>query len=765
MNQRLAAAQAALNSGRAADAIENLAAAIEADPAQPAGVYRTLLVQLYQAGRYAEGERWGAAGVERFPRDFELWNTLGVLRRRLKRLPEAMQALDAAAKLNPANPAAQVNRGNVLMDMREFVRAEQVFAKLVRKEPRSAEYQRQLGRSLLGQGKRDAALMRLRLAVTLRKDAIDAWLDLIAFFNEELRSQEAEEIADKALAANPGNPRILESKASVIRRSGQLRRAEAFLLDLLPAHENAAWLHYQLGSGISEYDRDRGNVHMRKAVELDPSVLDARFALIESLERTRTGDEGANIEEAYDLTRAAIAQDLASLSPSHLKVAFEVLIRVCAFDEIARLGAMGELGRTWADAGKHTALLKLLGQVRTPQDRFDLLEHHQIWGRAQEGRAAARPIKPPAPRASDGRIRLGFMSSDLRRHPVGYFSLPLFEHIDRERFDVFCYSFYQGELDATQNFITKQVAAYRWNPDISAPEAAQVIADDQLDILFELGGSTHMNKLEVMAYRPAPLQASWLGYPHSAGLSTIDYLVIDPYLMPDPPELLPEEPMVMPKTWLALGRLAFPEGYVIDPQPPGAREGVITFGTANNPYKYGPEMLSAWARVVAAVPGSRFLFVRPEGGSKSFRSNILAHFEAEGVAADRVIFEAVRGAHMPHYNRIDIALDTFPQTGGTTTCEAAWMGVPTVTLIGSAIFERMSYSVLTNAGLGDLCTRNVEDFVATAVALAADRARIADLRANLRDRLKASPLGQTEQFAKDFYDMVARTVETAKIKA
>jgi tetratricopeptide (TPR) repeat protein len=124
MNQRLAAAQAALNSGRAADAIENLAAAIEADPAQSVGVYRTLLVQLYHAGRYAEGERWGAAGIERFPRDFELWNTLGVLRRRLKRLPEAMLALEAAAKLNPANPAAQVNRGNVLMDMREFVRAE-----------------------------------------------------------------------------------------------------------------------------------------------------------------------------------------------------------------------------------------------------------------------------------------------------------------------------------------------------------------------------------------------------------------------------------------------------------------------------------------------------------------------------------------------------------------------------------------------------------------------------------------------------------------
>lgn len=764
MNQLLAAAQAALDSGRAADAIENLVAAIEADPVQPAGVYRTLLVQLYQAGRYAEGERWGAAGVERFPRDFELWNTLGVLRRRLKRLPEAIRALDTAAKLSPANPAAHVNRGNVLMDMREFVRAEEVFAKLVRKEPRNAEYQRQLGRSLLGQGKRDAALMRLRLAVTLRKDAIDAWLDLIGFFNEEQRSQEAEEIADKALAANPGNPRILESKAAVIRRSGQLRRAEAFLLELLPEHENAAWLHYQLGSGISEYDRDRGNVHMRKAVELDPSILDARFALIESLERTRTGDEGANIEEAYELTRAALTQDMAAFSPSHLKVAFEVLIRVCAFDEIAKLGSMGTLGRAWADSGKHTALLKILGQVRTPQDRLELLENHQIWGRAQEARAAARPIKPPAPRTPDGRIRLGFMSSDLRRHPVGYFSLPLFEHIDRERFDVYCYSFYQGALDATQDFITKQVAAYRWNPDINAPEAAQVIADDQLDILLELGGSTHMNKLEVMAYRPAPLQASWLGYPHSAGLSTIDYLIVDPFLMPETPELLIEKPMMMPKSWIALGRLAFPE-HPIEAGPPHAREGVITFGTANNTYKYGPEMLAAWARVVAAVPGSRFLFVRPEGNSRTFRRNVLAHFESQGVAAERVLFEPVRGAHMPHYNRIDIALDTFPQTGGTTTCEAAWMGVPTVSLVGPTLFERLSYSILVNSGLGDLCVTTVDDYVAKAVELAADRPRIAHLRANLREQLKASPLGQTEQFARDFYDLVARTVEAAKVKA
>jgi len=756
MNERLAAAQAALNSGQAADAIENLIAAIEVDPTQTVQVYRVLLVQLYQAARYEEGERWGAMGAQRYPRDYDLLNTLGVVRRRLKQYPEAVLTFDQAIKQRPNDAAAQQNRGNVLLDMGEYVRAEQVFAKLARKDPRNADYQRQIGRALLGQRKLEAGFVRLRQAVSLKKDFIDAWLDMLGHLNEAGRYREGEELADKALAGNPGQPRLLEAKVTIIRRSGQLRRAEALLLELMPQYENQAWLHYQLGTVISDWDRTRGNIHIRKAVELDPTKLDYLVALIESLERTRTGDEGANIDESYELTRKAFA--LGGFTPTHKKVLNEVLVRVCAFDETAQLGDFATLGRSWAETNKHTALLKQLPRVRTMDDRLELMEQHRIWGRLTEASAAELPIsRPKGPRPSS-KIRLGLMSSDLRRHPVAYFAQPLFEHLDRERFEVFCYSYYQGKEDSLQTRIASQVTAFRWTPDISPRDAAQMIADDQLDLLMELGGTTHMNKLEVMAFSPAPRQASWLGYPHSAGLSTIDYLMVDPFMMPDPPELMLEKPMMMPKSWIALGGLAFPETHIIDPQAPHLRQGAITFGTANNPYKYSPEMLEAWARVVASVPGSRFLFVRPEGTSKHFRRNILSHFEAHGVSPDRVIFEAVRAQHMPHYNRIDIALDPFPQTGGTTTCEAAWMGVPTVTLVGPSIFERMSYSVLSNAGLSDLCTRTVDDYVATAIRLAGDPERIQDLRRNLRERLKASPLGQTEAFARDFYDLAARTV-------
>ncbi|MBS0333843.1 MAG: hypothetical protein JSS35_13835, partial [Proteobacteria bacterium] len=381
------------------------------------------------------------------------------------------------------------------------------------------------------------------------------------------------------------------------------------------------------------------------------------------------------------------------------------------------------------------------------------------WGENVEKAAARRPIRRPKPRAPDGKIRLGFLSSDLRAHPVGYFALPLFEHVD-PRFEIYCYSFFQGErADQMQEFFASKSKAYRWDPELSLPNAAQMIADDQLDMLIELGGSTHMNRLDLMAWKAAPRQASWLGYPHSAGLSTIDYLVTDPYNTPPRRDLLIEQPLMMPKSWIALGRMVFSDKHEIAPGVPQDRSGRITFGTANNPHKYNRETIALWAAVLRAVPDSRFLFVRPEGSGATFCANLRREFEAGGVSGDRVDFHPVRGAHMPVYNEIDITLDPVPLTGGTTTTESLWMGVPVVSLIGEAFFERLSYSILVNSGVGDLATPDKDEYVRIAAALAADHARRLSLRHGLRQQMRDGPLGQTEQFAKDFYDLIARTVQ------
>ena len=285
-----------------------------------------------------------------------------------------------------------------------------------------------------------------------------------------------------------------------------------------------------------------------------------------------------------------------------------------------------------------------------------------------------------------------------------------------------------------------------------------MIAEDQIDMLIELGGTTHMNKLDVMSYRPAKLQASWLGYPHSAGLETIDYLVCDPYTAPPRLDLLVEKPLLMPRSWIALGRMVFSEDHVIEPGLPQDKTGRITFGTANNPHKYNRGMFQLWSKVLLATPGSEFLFIRPEGGTAAFRKNIHAQFEMNGVDPARIKFNAVRGRHMPVYNQVDITLDTVPLTGGTTTTEALWMGVPVISLIGEAFFERLSASIMANSNVGDLATTDPDEFVRIAAALAGDRARRLEMRQNLREWMKAGPLGQTEQFAADFYDMIARTV-------
>lgn len=759
--ERFAEAEAAFKAGDAGRGIALTEAELEADPKAPLALYKNLGGLLFRKQLYAQTERWMRTAVEVYPRDLDLWNFLGVALRRLERHDEAIKALTQAEKLNPRSAAVLSNKGNVYNDVKNGPASVETFTKLVRLQPTVAEYQRGLGRGHWYSGDLDKAVMRFNLATKLKPDLTDAWLDLTAVTSDHKGPLEALPIFDRAIAANPDNIKLREAKGMALRRSGRLREAETYFTEQLALHGDQAWIHFNLGGTIIDYDRPRGNAHLEKAVELEPTKVDYRLALAESLGRTRYGDESEHLERAYEVLKGAISEG-ETLAAAPLKVAMEIIVRLADYDRIDALGSFTEIGDRWVAAGRHTALLSHLARVRTPQDRLELVAMHRRWGEMVDTAVAKWPVRRPGPRPDNGKIRVGFMSSDLRAHPVAYFAMPLFQHYDRSRFEVYCYSYYEGETeDVTQKRITELVDVFRWRKDVGDHDAAQMIADDQLDMLIELGGSTHMNKIRVMAFKPAPLQASWLGYPHSAGLATIDHLILDPYVCPPNRELVIEEPLKMPRSWIAMGEMAFPQRPITETIPQ-TRNGFLTIGTANNPYKYSREMVRTWARVTAAIPDSRFMFVRPESGTPSFRKNITALFEAEGVAPERLRFEDVRGAHMPFYNEMDMSLDTFPQTGGTTTCEALWMGVPVVTLVGDAMFERLSYSILTNAGLPDLCAQSEDEFVQIALKLANDPARRQELRTGLRGMLRASPLGQTQQFAADFYEMIQGAVDRAK---
>jgi predicted O-linked N-acetylglucosamine transferase (SPINDLY family) len=491
-------------------------------------------------------------------------------------------------------------------------------------------------------------------------------------------------------------------------------------------------------------------------VRLEPNNPDALAELADSLDRTRGPEEATNIAAAYAVARRRLA--LGGDMLAHARGISSIFNRACDFDAAAAVGSFETLTRHWAETGFISALHYQMAQVGSDAQRRLLLEAHRSWGASIDAQAARAPIARPAVRGNRAKIRLGLMSSDLRNHPVSYFALPLIEGYDRERFELFCYSWNSGAADGVQNRIAALCDGFRLAPSISDRDAARLIAADGLDMLIELGGTTYMNKLNVMAYKPAPVQASWLGYPHSAGPASIDYILVDPYINPPDPTLLIEQPLVLARSWVVLGTLGFHDRLLIEPGTPEQRAGHLTFGTMNNPYKFTRAVIEAWARIVASVPDAHFLFVRPEADGSAFQANIRAIFAAAGVAGERVEFTAVRGSHMPHYNRIDIALDPFPQTGGTTTCEALWMGVPTVSLVGPCCFERLSNSNLHNAGLGDLCVPTLEAYHATALALAADKSRRAALRQELRATIRASALGKPELFVADFEAAVQQAV-------
>jgi predicted O-linked N-acetylglucosamine transferase (SPINDLY family) len=349
---------------------------------------------------------------------------------------------------------------------------------------------------------------------------------------------------------------------------------------------------------------------------------------------------------------------------------------------------------------------------------------------------------------------VGFLSADLRDHPVGYFAEPLFEHRDPGRVELYCYSFDPKPPDALRTLFAAQATGFRDVAAHSPREAALAIAADELDVLVDLGGSTGHNRPEVMAWRPAPKQASWLGYAHSLGLPAVDGLICDRFNRPEEDALLAEAPWVLPGAFYALGGSTFDDRHAIAAGTAEDRQGVLTFGAASNPAKYTPQLLRTWAEITAAVPGARFAFVRPEGASVVFRRNVTAAFGEAGVGPDRLEFRAGGARHMAHYNALDISLDTFPHSGGTTTVESLWMGVPVVTLKGPALYERLSWSILAHLDLTGLAAGDLAGYRAAALALAADAGRRRELHAGLRARLRASPLGNGPAFARDFYDLL-----------
>ena len=604
-----------------------------------------------------------------------------------------------------------------------------------------------------------------------------AWQVLGMVAHQAGQPAAAVECLHRAATYAPGQADILAGLAESLRKVGRIQEAVAVGREAVRLSPDVAEFHFGLGNAL----RDAGDVagaeaEYAQAVRITPNHASAWFNL-------------GNVQASLGRLPEALTsfQRAVNADPRHMK----------AWTNLAQVaipqGLLGEAERAYRQAillapdvvglrgGLANALLTMgrieeavdayradLGQgIDRPVTRSNLLlalnysgrvtpeqlsEEHRAWGQMVESRVAPLPAVEKGPSAP---MRVGFVSPDFRDHPVWKWLEPVFRHRDRERFEFVCYS--SGDVvDGCTETIRSLASGWRDVAKMSDADAAALVRRDGIDVLVDLAGHTSGNRLPLFALKPAPVQATYLGYPNTTGLTRIDYRLTDVHA--DPPGtadgLHTERLLRLPRHFLCYQ----PPGDAPEVSAlPALANGYVTFGSFNNLSKVSATTFDLWAGLLRELPGSRLLLKPSSLTDAAVRERVLGEFGARGVGPWRIdLLERLPGqaAHLAVYHKVDIALDTFPYHGTTTTADALWMGVPVVTLAGTEHRSRVGVSLLRSAGLPDLIADSPGAYARTALGLADDLPALSELRVVLRDRLRRAPLTDGVGFTRDFQQVL-----------
>jgi protein O-GlcNAc transferase len=503
----------------------------------------------------------------------------------------------------------------------------------------------------------------------------------------------------KVLAAEPTNLTLAYRVLATLVRGERFAVAEEIARWLLQQEPTRADRHVALGRVLSKQRKySEAIAAFEQAIALEPNNVVVTTPLVEALAAL-----GRVEETLRQLERAlAIAPNLVA---EHAGLVFQTTFS--SRSDAEKLAA----ARRWSD--QHAAPL------------------------------VAKRQPHPHDRSPERRLRIGYVSPDFRRHVQRLFTLPVFSQHDHAGYEIVCYSSVKAPDEYTARL---RATSDEWHDVARLDEAqlAQKIRDDRIDVLVDLTMHMVHGRLRTFAEKPAPVQITWLAYPGTTGLVGMDYRITDPFLDP-PGSPLPysEKSLWLPHSFWCYGPDS--EGSVAE--PPERRAGHITFGCLNNFMKVNRATLELWAKVLGANADSRLLMLAPQGWARDFVREVL---RANGVEPERVQFVDFqsRERYLETYARIDIALDTLPYPGHTTSLDAYWMGVPVVTLVGETIVGRAGLSLASNLDLLDWVAREPSEFVQIATRFARDRAQLADLRGELRQRLQSSPLMDAAGFAR-----------------
>jgi predicted O-linked N-acetylglucosamine transferase (SPINDLY family) len=574
-------------------------------------------------------------------------------------------------------------------------------------------------------------LTRLQPQLALAWNALGASLGALGRFADSLPA------AQRAVALAPLDPQAHNNLGNTLAQLGRLEEAQACferVLELQPDHVGAM---NSLGATLRGRMRlADAEAQYRRVLAIAPAHAEARNNLGNVLLLQNRA------HAACDSYRQALA-----LRPQYAEAHNNLGIALQALGQLdAAQGAFRsalQLQPDYLDA--HSNLLFCLNYTDVPP-AVRLAEARRFGQHA--ARRAPRTFScwtvPEEPR----RLRIGLVSGDFCHHPVAYFLENLLLHLDPRVVEVYAYPSSARSDEITQR-IRKLCAAWHPLSGFDDAGAAERIHRDAVQVLIDLSGHTADHRLGVFACKPAPVQLTWLGYFATTGLPAMDYFLADRHSLPEEAQSqFTESVWYLPETRLCFTR---PDAEIPVAPLPALRNGHLTFGSFNNLSKLNARVVNLWVRLLEAVPGSRLLIKAKQLHEPDARNDLLRAFGGR-IAGDRLLIEgpSPRPQYLARYGDVDIALDPFPYTGGATSAEALWMGVPVLTLEGEALVARQGLGLLRNCGLDDWIARDPEDYVHKAARRAADLQGLADLRAGMRARLLHSPLFDGARFARDF---------------
>ncbi len=653
---------------------------------------------------------------------------------------EAARLIKRAIKANPAVDFYHENLGKALFESGHYRDAIAALKRAVALNGRNAEAYNRLGVIFRLQGREQEAVRAFNKAIGIAPDYLQPVCNLAQVLITQGRSGRAIELLEPAVERNPRLDFLHCQLGDALRAGGRLDDAIAAYRQAIAINGRNPDAHNRLGIALdARGEAEAALQSFRRAVEIDPGDIGARNNLGVALQRRWRLDEAL---EAFNGI-LGIAPDYPD---AHKNIA--ITLKAQARPEEAAEAYRKVLATGVKAPDIHSDLLLMLNYTAAGQE-----EIHAQSLRWDERYAAPLGRKKAARSGAAGagsRLRIGYISPDFRSHSVACFFEPLLQAHDRNRVEVYCYANVKQPDEVTGRL---EAASDHWRSILGEPdaEAARRIRADRLDILVDLAGHTADNRLLVLAHRPAPVQATWLGYPNTTGMGAIDYRITDGIADPEgeADRHYRERLIRLPAGFLCYRPDERAPGVS---RPPCLDSGHITFGSFNNLLKVSAGTIEVWSRILHAVPASRLLLKSRQLADEGVKRNCLAKFEREGISPGRIELHAElpdKRDHLALYGKIDIALDPFPYNGTTTTCEALWMGVPVVARRGERHSARVGASLLTHAGLAELIADDVDAYVGIASELASDRDRLAGLRRGLRDHLTGSALMDAAAFARE----------------